>query len=496
MKTAKWLLILGLGLVLSACGDEAQQEDKAEAKPAARETAIEHAEKHLDPTYVCPMHPQIVRNEPGTCPICGMDLVLKEQDEDSGDDGGSVVKISPAVINNMGVRTAPAERDTLWRKIDTVGYVDYDETRISHIHLRTRGWIEKLYVEAEGERVKQGQLLFEVYSPELVTAQEEYLQALGSGRKSLIRASRERLLALGISPRQIDTLRRERRVSQYVKGYAPQDGIVAKLGVREGMYVMPQAEVMALADLSSIWIQAEVFESQVDWVEQGQPADVRLAYYPGRTWEGEVDYVYPNLNPKTRTLRVRLRFDNPDETLKPNMFADVSIYSGPKRDVVIIPREALIRGGENDRVILALGDGRFTPRTVVAGMASGDWVEIQSGLQPGEQVVTSAQFLIDSEASLKASIKRMSAGMKESSPQAEPAITGTGTLHEIEPDNNRVNMTHGPIPAIGWPEMTMPFKVKPDVSLDQFSPDDEVQFDLEKGEDGYVIKAMRKLKKE
>ncbi|MFO8024380.1 efflux RND transporter periplasmic adaptor subunit [Thiohalophilus sp.] len=534
MKLTTGLIIFGLGLALAACGNEQTTMDNGADKAGEQETALEHAEKHTDPNYVCPMHPQIVRDEPGTCPICGMDLVEKEQESDDqaqgekeilyyrhphdpsitskeprkdemgmdfvpvyDDGGGSSVKISPAVINNMGVRTAEAERDTLWRKIDTVGYVAYDESLISHIHLRTQGWIEKLYVEAEGERVEKGQLLYEVYAPELVNAQEEYVQALASGRKSLTRASRERLLALDIGAEQIDELRRTRQVNQYVKGYAVQDGIVANLGVREGMYVMPQAEVMALADLSSVWIQAEVFESQVDWVEAGQPADVSLSYFPGRTWEGEVEYVYPALNPQTRTLRVRLSFDNPDQTLKPNMFADVSIYGGPKRDIVMIPQQALIRGGEEDRVILALEEGRFRPRTVVAGMASGDWVEIKHGLQPGERVVTSGQFLIDSEASLKASMKRMTSPENETNSESEEstsAITGTGVLHELEPDENSVNMTHAPIPEIDWPEMTMDFKVNPNVELEAFSPDDKVEFDLEKGDDGYVIKAMRKRK--
>lgn len=534
MKLTKMLIIFGLGLVLVACSEDQTTAESGADKTGQQETALEHAEKHTDPNYVCPMHPQIVRGEPGTCPICGMDLVKKELETESSNNGekkilywvapmdpsyrrdepgkspmgmdlvpvyaegsGSSVRISPAVVNNMGIRTAAAERDTLWRKIDTVGYVTYDESLISHIHLRTPGWIEKLYVEAEGERVDKGQLLYEVYAPELVNAQEEYVQALDTGRKSLIRASRERLLALDIGVEQIEKLRKTRQVSQYVKGYASQDGIVANLGVREGMYVKPQTEVMALADLSSVWIQAEVFESQVGWVEVGQPADVSLSYYPGRTWEGEVKYVYPTLNPVTRTLQVRLRFDNPDLTLKPNMFADVNIYAGPKRNIVIIPQEALIRGEEEDRVILALGEGQFRPRTVVAGMASGDWIEIKQGLKAGERVVTSGQFLIDSEASLKASLKRMTSSMDKTAPEStttSSTVTGTGVLHELEPEANRVNMSHDPIPAIDWPAMTMPFKVKPDVDLEAFSPDDKVEFELEKVDDGYVIKAMRKRK--
>jgi Cu(I)/Ag(I) efflux system membrane fusion protein len=477
------------------------------------------------------MHPQIIRDEPGSCPICGMDLVEKEAEEEVAseekkilywvapmdpsyrrdepvkspmgmdlvpvyDEGsGTSVKISPAVENNMGVRTAEAQRDKLWRRIDTVGYVDFDENKISHIHLRTRGWIEKLVVKSEGERVKQGQLLFEVYSPELVNAQEEYIQALRSNHKGLINASKERLEALGISSKQITTLTRTRKAQQYVQVYASQDGVVGKLNVREGMFVMPQQEVMSLADLSSIWLLAEVFESQADWVKVGNYADVKLSYLPGREWEGKVEYIYPSLNPKTRTLKVRLRFDNLQEALKPNMFADVTIYGGARSDIIIIPREALIRTGKEQRVILAVGEGRYRPRKVKAGIEAGDWVEIVEGLREGETVVTSGQFLIDSEASLKASLQRMmdtDDQQDHSMQQMQPEkIIGKGMLREILPAEHKVNMSHDPIPALGWPDMTMYFKVKPEVSLEHFKPEQTVEFELEQGDDGYVIKNMK-----
>jgi Cu(I)/Ag(I) efflux system membrane fusion protein len=372
-------------------------------EPKKQETALEHAQKHLDPKYVCPMHPQIVRDEEGSCPICGMDLVLKEVEQSTGPE----VTISPAVINNMGVRTAKVERGRLWRRIDTVAAVDYDQSRVSHIHLRTDGWIEQLAVRSEGERVKKGERLFNVYSPALVNAMEEYLQALSGNNRRLITASRDRLTSLGISSDQIARLQSTRKVPQTVPIYAPQNGVVSMLNVREGMYVMPAFEVMRLADLSKVWILADVFEAQTDWVALDQPADVTLSYLPGKLWEGKVEYIYPSLDPKTRTLRVRLKFDNPDEALKPNMYAQVTIYGGPKNDVINIPREALIRTGEQQRVIVATGDGRFVPKQVTAGMESGDWVEIVDGLEEGESVVTSGQFLIDSEASLKASLMRM-----------------------------------------------------------------------------------------
>ncbi|UCE89487.1 MAG: efflux RND transporter periplasmic adaptor subunit, partial [Pseudomonadota bacterium] len=479
---------------------------------------------------VCPMHPQIARGEPGSCPICGMDLVAVEQEgaEETGerkilyyrhphnptivsdtpmkdemgmdyvavydDGGGAAVKIAPHVVQNMGVRTATAERGRLWRRIDTVGYVGFDETLMSHVHPRTEGWIEKLAVSSEGERVEKGQLLFELYSPALVNAQEEYVQALGTGNRRLIRASRDRLVALGISKRQVATLEKTRRVRQRVRFHAGQAGIISSLKVREGMYVKPATEVMSLADLSSVWLLAEVFESQADWVQVGQPADVRLSFVPGKEWQGRVEYIYPSLNPKTRTLKVRLRFDNPDEDLKPNMYANVTIYGGPKEDVVIVPREALIRTGQAQRVILALGEGRFQPRTVVAGTESGEWVEIAAGLEEGERVVTSGQFLIDSEASFKASLARMSAPGQEApsmSPAAAP-VSGTGVLKKLMPGAGKVNMQHDPIEALGWPDMTMDFDLGEGVSLEGLNPGDAVEFELKETKDGYVIDAMRR----
>lgn len=414
-------------------------------EPPGKETALEHAAKHLDPKYQCPMHPQIIRGEPGSCPICGMDLVPVKQDEDSmaeqaeqkilyyrhphkpeitsdkpmqdemgmdfvpvyGEATSASVRISPAVENNMGVRVAKVERNALWRRIDTVAYVDYDGSKVGHIHLRTDGWIEQLAVSSEGERVKKGDRLFNVYSPTLVNAMEEYLQVLRTNNTRLLEASRDRLLALGVADKMIMQLEKNRKVPRTVPWYAPQDGVVSVLNVREGMYVGPEMEVLRLADLSSVWLLADVFEHQVEWVMLGQSAEVKLSYLPGKRWDGKVEYIYPSLDPKTRTLKVRLRFENADESLKPNMFAHVSIFGGAKENLLLIPREALIRTGQSERVIVSLGKGRFAPRAVVAGTESGDYVAITNGLDEGELVVVSGQFLIDSEASLKASLMRM-----------------------------------------------------------------------------------------
>ena len=354
--------------------------------------------------WVAPMDPNYRRDEPGKSPM-GMDLVPVY----AGEGDGSTVSIAPEVVQNLGVRTARSERSRLWRGIDTVGYVDYDESKVSHIHLRTEGWLERLYVESEGERVSRGQRLFDLYSPELVNAQEEYLQAPKLGNRDLAQASRDRLSALGIPADQIAQLKKSRRVQQTVAIHAPQDGVVATLPVREGMFVKPEMRVMSLAELSTVWLLADVYERQAGWVKVDQPAEVRLAYRPGEVWDGRVEYIYPSLDPKTRTLKVRLRFDNPDEALKPNMYASVRIFGGPREDIIVIPLEGLIRTGSAERVIIALGDGRFEAREVRAGIESGDWVEIVAGLDAGEEVVISGQFLIDSEASFRASMMRMSA---------------------------------------------------------------------------------------
>ncbi|MGD2160923.1 MAG: efflux RND transporter periplasmic adaptor subunit [Gammaproteobacteria bacterium] len=384
--------------------------------PAATGPAMAVDEKDIL-YWVAPMDPNYRRDKPGKSPM-GMDLVPVYAD----DAGSNMVSIDAAVVQNLGVRTQEAERTRLWRGIDTVGYVDYDESKVSHIHLRTEGWIENLAVESEGERVKKGDRLFDLYSPELVNAQREYVTAITSGNKSLIRASRERLAALGISDDQIKYIEDTRKTKQRISVYAPQDGVVSSLMVREGMFVKPALNIMSLGDLSTVWLLAEVFERQAAWIKKDQAAEVKLSYLPGQVWNGKVEYIYPSLDPKTRTLKVRLRFDNPDEGLKPNMYANVRIFGGPKENIIVIPLEGLIRTGQDERVIVDVGDGYFEARDVVAGIESGDYVEIIRGIDEGERIVVSGQFLIDSEASMRASIMRMESTDKRS-PAAATEMT-------------------------------------------------------------------------
>jgi Cu(I)/Ag(I) efflux system membrane fusion protein len=354
--------------------------------------------------WVAPMDPNYRRDEPGKSPM-GMDLVPVYADEVDSQPG--VVRIDPTIVNNLGVRTVGAQRSQLSRRIETVGYVEYDEDTVHHVHTRVDGWIEKLATKATGDPVTRGQLLYEIYSPTLVNAQEEYLAALRSGNAVLLRASRERLASLGVTGSEIERLDKERTVRRLVRAYAEADGVIAHLGAREGIYVTPATEIMSVAKLDTIWVVAEVFERQATWVQEGQDAVVELDYLPGESWQGTVDYVYPELDPKTRTLRVRLRFENPSRRLLPNMFARVTIHVESVGSVVHIPREALIRGGSMDRVVLALGEGRFRSRSVKVGVESGDRVAILQGLAPGDRVVTSAQFLIDSESNIEVALGRM-----------------------------------------------------------------------------------------
>ena len=354
--------------------------------------------------WVAPMDPNYRRDEPGKSPM-GMDLVAVYADEVDGQPG--VVSIDPVIINNLGVRTQKAAYGPLSQRIETVGYVGYDEDTVQHVHTRVDGWIEKLATKATGDPVKKGQLLFELYSPTLVNAQEEYLTALRSSNKLLLGASKDRLAALGVSKGEVARLTKERTVHQRVRVYAEADGVIAHLGVREGIFVTPATEIMSVAELDKIWVLAEVFERQAAWVKAGQKAMVELDYLPGKMWHGVVDYVYPELDPKTRTLKVRLRFDNAAETLRPNMFSRVTIEAEGLGAVVNVPREAVIRGGSVNRVVVALGEGRFLAKPVKIGIESGDRVAIRSGISEGEEIVVSGQFLIDSESNIEAAMSRM-----------------------------------------------------------------------------------------
>jgi Cu(I)/Ag(I) efflux system membrane fusion protein len=408
---ARWFATLALLLALGVAGCAKEKQPASASEPAAAaadDSAAEHAAKHADPLYRCPMHPDVVRNAPGQCPICGMDLVeVEPEPAEPTDTAGPEVRISPAVVNNLGVRTEPARRAAPERRAATVGYVAFDERRMRQVQPRAEGWIEGLSVRAMGETVKAGQLLFTLYSPMLESAQQEYLDAQRIGNRDLIEASRDRLQALGVEAGAAERLARAGRASGRVPFHAPIDGVITDLAVREGAMVSPNMMVLTITGLGSLWVIAEVPESQAAWVRAGTVAEIRLASLPGEALAGRVEYVYPELNMETRTLRARIVLDDTGPGLRPNMLANVTLVGEAGEPAVMVPRSALIRSGSEDRVVVALGEGRFAPRRVVVGRESGDRVVIREGLAEGEQVVVAGQFLLDSEANLRAGMERL-----------------------------------------------------------------------------------------
>lgn len=488
-SSIKWILMILAALLL---GVLAGTRLDLPGLPGQSSSSIAALEQEKEPEilyWVAPMDANYRRGQPGKSPM-GMDLVAVYANEGEPDDDEGSIRINPAVEHNLGVRTGEASVRPLWRRVRATGYVGFDENQLSRIHMRTEGWVETLLVSSVGERVSKGQLLFEFYSPTLVNAQKEYLQASRRGEQRMINAAREKLLALGMESSGIDGLDKRGSSSQSIRVLAPRDGVVTALNAREGMFLKPESEVMSLANLSSVWMLAEIFEAQADWVAQGQSAEARLDYLPGEVFSGRVDYVYPVLDPQTRTLRVRLKFDNPGERLKPNMYADVHIFGRTHQDALSIPRDALIRAEGNDRVIVALGEGRYVAQEVMTGIESGEWVEIIAGLEAGQQVVTSAQFLIDSEASLAGSLRRLEDVVSDSPEPRPKTVFGSGSVEAIDRSEGWLMIRHGPIDALGWPGMTMRFEVMPEIELSRVQVGQSVHFSIKPDEQGIYLVDM------
>ena len=452
--------------------------------------------------WVAPMDKNYRRDGPGLSPM-GMDLVPVYEEEVSGANDNSI-KISPAVENNLGVKTSKVTRERLIMPVETIGTVQFDESSIAHIHSRVEGWIETLNVASSGSPVKKGQILFELYSPTLVNAQEEYLAALRSGNRNLIKASKSRLISLGLSEAQTKRLERRRKVDQRISFLADRDGVVIDLNVRQGMHIKPSVEVLSIGSLDSVWIIGEVFERQAYLVEQGQIVEIELSAMPGKTWEGSVNYIYPQLDPKTRTLSVRVRVNNADHALKPNMLANLRVLNATQEETLSIPRQALIKAGNHARVVKALGNGRYQSVLVQVGLEgegndnSQDKVQILKGLAEGDLVVTSSQFLIDSESNIDAEMLRMEerAQAEETAPSNPPSnkVMASGKVNKVMSDMGMVNITHDPIPEWDWPMMSMSFVVDKNENLPNLKVGDEIVFALKESQDGDYEISNVKLK--
>ena len=407
--------------------------------------------------YTCGMHPQVIQDKPGNCPICGMKLTpIRKQagtsntaaapsgerkvkyykstmtpgevkpgpgkdsmgmdmvavyEEEAAAAQSSAITVDPVTTQNMGIRTAVVTRGPLRRAIRTVGVIDYNETTLADVTTKFKGWVEKLYVNATGQLVMRGDPLFEIYSPELYSAQREYLLVSGTnaGANASLRASaRTKLKFLDVSDEQIAELERTGQPRKTLSIFAPQDGFVVEKMVVQGQMVDPGMKLYRLADIGLVWVQAQIYEQDLVYLKLGQEAMVTLDYLPDREFRGRVTYVYPNVDEKTRTARVRMEFHNPGYFLKPGMFATVRVTSELEASALLVPDMAVLRSGEKNTVFVALEEGKFEPRTVTLGpQAEGDSYQVVSGLKEGERIVTSGQFMLDSESQLREAIQKM-----------------------------------------------------------------------------------------
>lgn len=431
--------------------------------------------------WVAPMDANYRRDEPGLSPM-GMELVPVYEEGASGgpDEGPGTIRISPDVVNNLGVRTATAQRKAMSSTIKTVGYVGYDEDELIHIHPRVEGWIEQLHVKATGDPVEAGQPLYEIYSPTLVNAQEEMVVALGRGNQQLIQASEDRLRSLQLPNETIAVLKETKQIQQTVTFYAPQSGVVDNLNIRQGFFVKPGTTMMSIGNLDQVWVEAEIFERQAAYVEEGAPASMTVDYLPGESWQGKVDYVQPSLDAMTRTMKVRLRFDNENGALKPNMFTQVELNPDNDTESLIVPKDAVIRTGDNDRVVLALDEGSFKSIAVDLGRVDDQFVEILSGIDAGERVVVSAQFLIDSESSKASDFKRMNHGDQMN--DGPTSGWTSGTINDVNSAERTINLSHERIEAFNMMGMTMNFVVSDSVDINDLKEGMTLEVEVSKGD--------------
>jgi membrane fusion protein, copper/silver efflux system len=371
----------------------------------------------------------------------GMDYVpVYSEDGATTDTPAGSVKIDAVTVQNIGVRTAIAKKTLLSHVVRAVGRVAYDEEHIVRLHPKTEGWIETLRVDKTGEWVKKNEDLLSIYSPQLVTSQQEYILALNNlkilalspiadirrGAEELVDSSRERLKLLDVPAHQLHDLTISHTIKKSLHIHTPADGIVINIGAREGQYVTPETELYMIADLSNVWVYAEIYEYELPWVKVGDPVEMRLAGVPGRVFKGLLAFIYPYAEAKTRTIKVRLVFDNAELLLKPDLFAEVTIYAGKQVDAVVIPTEAVIRSGAKTQVFIVRGAGKFEPRQITTGLSSNDDIAVLDGVKAGEEVVTSAQFLIDSESKLHEATAKMIEPSAQQQSEPKPLLREQG----------------------------------------------------------------------
>jgi Cu(I)/Ag(I) efflux system membrane fusion protein len=373
------------------------------ARPEARVAANPAERKIL--YWTDPMMPGSRFDKPGKSPYMDMNLEPVYAEESNVEDGS--VSMDSRTVQNLGVRTVKVEDGSLAHRIETVGIVSADEHRIEAVHAHTAGWVEKVYIKATGDRVAQGQPMFELYSPDLVAAQEEYLLALRHHDELLTDAAEQKLHVLYFHEQELQKLRESGQVQRRMTIYAPTGGVVSELMVRQGMAVSAGQTAYTLTNLSTVWVNAQVPEAQAQWAAPGTQAEIRFASLPGKTYKGKVEYLYPEVTVASRTLSARIPLANAGGQLRPNMYAEVTLLGGQGKNVPVVPREAVIETGTRKLVIVADGHGKFHPQNVVTGTEAEGKVEVLEGLSAGQEVIASGQFLIDSEANLKSALDRM-----------------------------------------------------------------------------------------
>ena len=402
--------------------------------------------------YKDPMHPWYTSDKPGKAPDCGMDLVPVYE----GESDSSSIHIDPVTIQNMGVTTEEAKTRILTKTIRATGKIDYDETKMYSVTTKVMGYVERLYVDYTGQTVRKGQVLMDLYSPELVATQQEFLQAIhyqkqlqnssiDEARKEadeLVQSSRQRLLYWDIPENEITALEQRGIPKKTMTIVSPVDGVVTDKMVTQGQNVMSGMTLYKIADVSSVWILADIYQYELPWIKVGQKADIDISYIPGKTFTGTVDYIYPYLNMETKTATIRIKVRNlAGAEFKPEMYATVSLFSPTQVKRVTVPDRAVIHSGERNILVVALGGGYFAPRDVTLGVDADGYVEILQGLREGEEVVTSSQFLIDSESNLKAALNGMRplAERDSSKPsrQAEPEGQAEAGAKVDKPENKK-----------------------------------------------------------
>ncbi|MES2918723.1 MAG: efflux RND transporter periplasmic adaptor subunit [Pseudomonadota bacterium] len=474
--------LVGVAVVASAGGgywlahQQRQSADHATSAEATSERKVLY--------WYDPMVPDKHFDKPGKSPFMDMELVPKYADA-AAEAGG--VSINPMLTQNLGVRLAVVERVQLDNALSVPATVMFNERDVAIVQTRAAGFVERVHAHAPGDVIKQGAALVEITVPEWASAQAEWLALRNAGDQELARAARERLKLLGMPENAIRQLERSGRTQQQFTIAAPIAGVIQALDVRQGMTISPGMTVARINGLRTVWLEAAVPEAQGGQMREGQRVSARLAAYPDQELAGKITAVLPDLNTQSRTLRVRMEFPNPEQKLRPGMFAQVLLGNEEQKAVLAVPSEALIRTGKRSVVLLANADGSFAPVEVTSGQEGKGRTEILGGLSEGQKVVASGQFLIDSEASLSGVLARMNEA-PASAPEAQAkadAIEALGVVEKVS--SQEIMLSHEPIPALDWPAMTMPFTVVKEVDLSKLKTGQRIRFWLQKQGDDLVI---------